>query len=544
MDTTHRSMSERFRKIREELNQPASYITKQLELGYSEAAYSSVEAGRTKASVRFCQRIELVFHVNPAFLRDGEEPVLLEDSRKRGSEEQIRKRILELDPAWDESQVPGKAERLSMHYLEEQAERLDVGMDYLMCGDEKSRRWPCDRRMAAWLKGHEESRKKVWMQMNPDFDPEEEYQAIREDGNVESIARRIWVLKRFFGRKRLCEMAGLNYAYLGKSDEEINKATDLVLTGIAQACHVSLEWIKAGEQGNCFYPYDFFMKIFLQEHEEVRKKIHAEMYPEKQLDWAEKFRMIRESLGWPNKHLTEYLGAGHKGNMFFLFESTGKKPPEYLLDDICDAFMIDRNWMITGQGTMLLNRSRVRSEDAVIKEKLGVKKVPRSLKKIQQMAEQKNMGLEYVLCGDELAKENPCGFEMQAYLRNHEEIRKEIWEQMPPVKLPDYRVLREKTMNMEERLRLLMKAFKMDATEFANLLHMTPEYFKNLGHYVPTIQNVTVYRIASAASVSIEWIREGRPENLAYPCEQRMIRFLRTCPDLRKRIVQQMRMAK
>ena len=45
------------------------------------------------------------------------------------------------------------------------AEALDVGVDWLVSGDERKKRYPADKKMIDWLWVHSEVREDLWKKM-------------------------------------------------------------------------------------------------------------------------------------------------------------------------------------------------------------------------------------------------------------------------------------------------------------------------------------------------------------------------------------------
>ena len=45
------------------------------------------------------------------------------------------------------------------------AEALEVGLDWLMVGEERTKYFPADRKMIEWLKDHEAVRQEIWEKM-------------------------------------------------------------------------------------------------------------------------------------------------------------------------------------------------------------------------------------------------------------------------------------------------------------------------------------------------------------------------------------------
>ena len=48
---------------------------------------------------------------------------------------------------------------------EKLAEALDVGVDWLVSGDERKRRYPADKKLIEWLWEHPEVREELWKKM-------------------------------------------------------------------------------------------------------------------------------------------------------------------------------------------------------------------------------------------------------------------------------------------------------------------------------------------------------------------------------------------
>lgn len=53
------------------------------------------------------------------------------------------------------------------------AEALEVGIDWLMLGDEKKKEYPADKKMIDWLWEHSDVRKEIWDRMNEEKNQDE-----------------------------------------------------------------------------------------------------------------------------------------------------------------------------------------------------------------------------------------------------------------------------------------------------------------------------------------------------------------------------------
>lgn len=138
------------------------------------------------------------------------------------------------------------------------------------------------------------------------------------------------------------------------------------------------------------------------------------------LTWAEKFRILRETLNWPAKHMMEYIDAGYKKNTYHKYmdiENGKDEPSDYLLQWMCETFYVNYEWMTEGKGPIILKNSRIRSDEQGIRCRANRKSVSRSLSGAKRIADQLDIGLEYLLCGDMMAKEFPVNQGMIDYTR-------------------------------------------------------------------------------------------------------------------------------
>ena len=55
--------------------------------------------------------------------------------------------------------------RLKENRAEDIAEALEVGVEWLLYGEERNKHFPADRKMMEWLKDHPEVREEIWKMM-------------------------------------------------------------------------------------------------------------------------------------------------------------------------------------------------------------------------------------------------------------------------------------------------------------------------------------------------------------------------------------------
>ena len=148
-----------------------------------------------------------------------------------------------------------------------------------------------------------------------------------------------------------------------------------------------------------------------------------------------------------------------------------------------------------------------------------------------------NVGLEYLICGDEMAKENPCNDKMISFLQQQEEIRKQIWADMGEKENVYYyesiKRNAKDAIDLKGRIDLLRVENELTIFEFDKMTSVGIE------HAVRA--EIPINKIANVFSVSREWLRSGNIASLAFPCDQKMTIFLREHPEIRKKVMDEMK---
>lgn len=252
-----------------------------------------------------------------------------------------------------------------------------------------------------------------------------------------------------------------------------------------------------------------------------------------ELTWAEKFRILRETLNWPGRHIMEYIDTGYKQQAFIQYctvEQKYNKPTDYLVDAICRSYYVNPKWMYNGEGEILFDARRIKSREEEIRARAGRKKVSRSLKGLINLAETMGVGLEWLLCGDEDAKDNPVNEKMVSYLQRNEDARREIWERMNIGTNVPYAELKTiKAENPLSRIKAMYKVLGVKQSEFGAAAGVSMTH-------ITTLSDIQIAKIGLTWNVSRDWIRNGNTASLAFPCDQKMIIWLREHPEVRQEI--------
>ena len=170
----------------EKIHELRSYLGRSLKafgepLGYTGTHISRFEKGIATPDERVIQKICQVFHVDPTYFtgeQSVEQPVQKKDvNLSSASAQRLRDARLGKNLSmWELSRRSGVSQpqisllesgkfQLKRKAGEKLAEALDVGVDWLLCGDERKRHFPADKKLIDWLWEHPEIGEKLWMEM-------------------------------------------------------------------------------------------------------------------------------------------------------------------------------------------------------------------------------------------------------------------------------------------------------------------------------------------------------------------------------------------
>ena len=151
-------------------------------LGCSPTHIKRMEVGTVTPDEEFINKVCEVYHVNPEYFTGSmdinmavaapsvsEQKILVGQRLKQARLEKGKtlKQLSVLASITDAqlSLTENGHYRLKENRAEDIAEALEVGVEWLLYGEERNKDFPADRKMMEWLKSHEEIREMIWKMM-------------------------------------------------------------------------------------------------------------------------------------------------------------------------------------------------------------------------------------------------------------------------------------------------------------------------------------------------------------------------------------------
>ena len=172
-------MNEKIKELRKLLN--LSLVAFSKPLGCSPTHIKRMEVGTVIPGEEFISKLCEVYHISPAYFEGKVSIEELDIKDKEEEKKEIGKRLkqarkekgmtlkeLSLLASITDSQLSLTENghyRLKENRAEDIAEALEVGVEWLLYGEERNKNFPADRKMMEWLKNHEEVREKIWEMM-------------------------------------------------------------------------------------------------------------------------------------------------------------------------------------------------------------------------------------------------------------------------------------------------------------------------------------------------------------------------------------------
>ena len=172
-------MNEKIKELRKLLN--LSLVSFSKPLGCSPTHIKRMEVGTVIPDEEFISKLCEVYHISPAYFDGTVSIEELDIKDKEEEKKEIGKRLkqarkekgmtlkeLSLLASITDAQLSLTENghyRLKENRAEDIAEALEVGVEWLLYGEERNKNFPADRKMMEWLKNHEEVREKIWEMM-------------------------------------------------------------------------------------------------------------------------------------------------------------------------------------------------------------------------------------------------------------------------------------------------------------------------------------------------------------------------------------------
>lgn len=172
------------------------------------------------------------------------------------------------------------------------------------------------------------------------------------------------------------------------------------------------------------------------------------------MDYGILILKLRKYLGITTKEFGSKIGIDTSTE--FQYENNGRVP-EKIIGTICKVFNVNKEYFegkisvedsisLSGDNHMRVERIKSLMNERNIstnKELAELSKVstsrlseifrekhPLSLDKAKKIADALDVGVDYILYGDETKKDNPVNDNLIRWLWSHPEIRKEIWDRI------------------------------------------------------------------------------------------------------------------
>ena len=136
------------------------------------------------------------------------------------------------------------------------------------------------------------------------------------------IGERIGLLRKQLGlsQRVFGEQIGRSVAYVCKAESGRINPPEEVIDSICAAYGVNKDWLESG-----------------------RGKLEVESV-------GDRIRLVRKRRDYTQEELAEEIGVSR--NSVGMIERGTFRPGSGIVDAICDKLWVDRNWLLTGQGTM------------------------------------------------------------------------------------------------------------------------------------------------------------------------------------------------
>lgn len=173
-------MNKKIVELRNKLGLSRASFARALDISPSQMA--RIEAGKVVLSDEFLQKICSTYHVNPSFFTgemDIDEAVKVvspeEEMKQVGkrlkqarSERGLTLKELSYFVGLSDSQlclIENGTNKLAEKRAANIGEALEVGVEWLLHGEERNKHFPADRKMMEWLKDHPDVREQIWKMM-------------------------------------------------------------------------------------------------------------------------------------------------------------------------------------------------------------------------------------------------------------------------------------------------------------------------------------------------------------------------------------------
>ena len=173
-------MNKKIVELKNKLGLSRASFARALDISPSQMA--RIEAGKVVLSDEFLKEICSTYHVNPAYFTgevdiDDAVSVVRPEEKKKQVGKRLKKMRIEKGLTLKElsalvglsysqlSLIENGTNKLTDKRAVILGEALEVGVEWLLHGEERNKFFPADHKMMEWLKDHAEIREKIWKMM-------------------------------------------------------------------------------------------------------------------------------------------------------------------------------------------------------------------------------------------------------------------------------------------------------------------------------------------------------------------------------------------
>lgn len=317
------------------------------------------------------------------------------------------------------------------------------------------------------------------------------------------------------------------------------------------------------------------MKVYYHYLDEY-KNIYSKY--KKTINWSLKFHEIVKALNRNASVIARETGFSDENVLEVL---QGKSSPSFaMLADMVRYLHVNPEWLFyeNNHASLLKDTLRARDSKKLIAERIetlmhGSSKRNFALKTgihyqalmksigntddepgeivIRKIADTCNVGFEWLLCGDENAKDHPCNDSMIFSLNCRQDIRKSIFQQMPDAEMQntehvytllersevyDNRMTDNKTdkISVGNRIKAIRSICQCSLRDFALMTGVSKSSVSNWENGRNKPDDFALRRISESLNIGKDWILYGNLSDMYWPCDKRMIEFLKEEPNIRK----------
>lgn len=307
---------------------------------------------------------------------------------------------------------------------------------------------------------------------------------------------------------------------------------------------------------------------------------YKDIYSEnkKKINWSLKFQEIVNTLNRNASVIAKEIGFSDENVLEVL---QGKSTPSFaMLADIVRYLHVNPEWLFYENNHVSVLKDRLRQRDSreqiagrvetlmqgnskrnfaletgihyqVLMKLISNADIDVNESVIRKIADRCDVGFEWLLCGDENAKEDPCNDSMTNALNKREDVREQVFQQMPDVEIQNteqiYSLLEraqiyEKKMidhksdksSVGNRIKAIRSIYQCSLRDFAMMTGVSKSSVSNWENGRNKPDDFALRRISESLNIGKDWILYGNLSALCWPCDKRMVEFLKEEPVIRK----------